>query len=263
MISLNSKSQSTRATGRLRTLLVATLVSFITLMSAAAAAQDDDEKSSLDEKLDTYWSVDRELPAVQERIYTRDGRIGLGLYAGLLSSEPFYYYYPVGLRASYYFSDFLGMELEGSFMDADGVLSHDTELTEFFESSREDSFTKELHTEDRFQWRANALLVWHPLYGKLAFLQRKLAHFDFSLAVGGGVVGLQRPDQLRNEVTSEVVPEFVFGGGLQFFATRDIVLRLEGRGYVYQGPTTESNADSFISQLQVPTEFLFGASYMF
>jgi outer membrane beta-barrel protein len=264
MISINSTNQSVHASGRLRALLIAILVSFISLMSASAVAQDDEsDKSSLDEKLDSYWSVDRELPAVQERKFTRDGRFGLGLYAGLMSSEPFYYYYPVGLRASYFFNNFLGVELEGSFVDAPGVLSHDTELTDFFESKREDAFDKELHTEDRFQWRANALVVWHPLYGKLAFLQRKLAHFDFNLAAGLGVAGVTRPDELRKEATSTVVPEFVFGGGIQFFATQDIVLRVEGRGYVYQGAKTESNADSFISQLQVPTEFLFGASYMF
>jgi hypothetical protein len=86
---------------------------------------------------------------------------------------------------------------------------------------------------------------------------------DFNLAAGLGVAGVTRPDELRKEATSTVVPEFVFGGGIQFFATQDIVLRVEGRGYVYQGAKTESNADSFISQLQVPTEFLFGASYMF
>jgi outer membrane beta-barrel protein len=248
----------------LRTLLIAVLAAFITLMSAAAVAQDkDQEKSSIDKKLDSYWSVDRELPAVKKRAFTRSGRFSLGLYTGLLSSEPFYYYYPVGLRASYFLNDFWGVELEGSFMDVEGVLTHDTELTTFFEDKQADSFDKATDTEDRFQWRANALVVWHPLYGKLAFLQRKLAHFDFNLALGGGVVGLTRPDDLRQEATSTVVPEFVFGGGLQFFATQDIVLRLEGRGYVYQGAKTASNKDSFISQLQVPTEFLFGASYMF
>ncbi|QDG52889.1 outer membrane beta-barrel domain-containing protein [Persicimonas caeni] len=264
MISLNSKRRSAKASGRLRALLVALVVALVTLAGATASAEDNKgEDKSLDEKLDTYWSVDRELPAVQERTFTREGRIGLGLYAGLLSSEPFYYYYPVGLRGSYFFNNFLGIEVEGSFMDAPGVLTHDTELTDFLEIAREDSFDKAIDTEDRFLWRANVLLTWHPLYGKLAFLQRKLTHFDFNLALGAGLVGVDRPDDLRQDHSSSVAPELVFGGGIQFFATHDIVLRLEGRGYVYQGAKTPSNEDSFVKQLQVPTEFLLGASYMF
>lgn len=264
MISLNSKRRSAKASGRLRALLVALVVAIVTLAGATASAQDSDsEDKSLDEKLDTYWSVDRELPAVKERTFTREGRFGLGLYTGLLSSEPFYYYYPVGVRGSYYFNNFLGVEVEGSFMDAPGVLSHDTELTNFLEASREDSFDKAIDTEDRFLWRGSVLLTWHPLYGKLAFLQRKLTHFDFNLALGVGGVGVQRPDDLRSEATSTVAPELVFGGGIQFFATPDVVVRLEGRGYVYQGAKTPSNQDSFFKQLQVPTEFLLGASYMF
>ena len=265
MISLNSKRRSAQTRGRMRALLVALVVAIVTLAGATASAQDNsgDEAQSLDEKLDTYWSVDRELPAVQERTFTREGRFGLGLYAGLLSSEPFYYYYPVGLRASYFFNNFLGVEVEGSFMDAPGILSHDTELTDFLEVAREDSFDKGLDTEDRFLWRGSVLLSWHPLYGKLAFLQRKLAHFDFNLALGLGGVGVQRPNDLRTESTSTVAPQLVFGGGFQFFATEDVVVRLEGRGYVYQGAQTPSNEDNFFSQLQVPTEFLLGASYMF
>lgn len=263
MISLNSKRRSAKASRRLRSLLMALVVALVTLAGATASAQGDDGgEKPLDEKLDTYWSVDRELPAVQERTFTREGRFGVGLYTGLLSSEPFYYYYPVGVRGSYYLNNFLGIEVEGAFMDAPGILTHDTELTNFFEAAREDGFDKAIDTEDRFLWRGSVLLTWHPLYGKLAFLQRKLTHFDFNLALGLGGVGVQRPNDLRTEATSTVAPELVFGGGLQFFATPDVVVRLEGRGYVYQGAKTPSN-DTFFKQLQVPTEFLLGASYMF
>lgn len=265
MISLNTKASTRKRPWRLRAMLVALVAALLTLASATAAAQEqaDQEEESIDDKLDTYWAVDRELPSLQKRIFEREGRFGLGIFAGLLSSEPFYYYYPVGLRASYFFSNHFGVEVEGSYTNIDGVLTHDTELTDFLEQRRGDSFNKPIDTEDRYLWRANALVTWHPLYGKLAFLQRKLAHFDFNLAAGGGVASVERPNDIRTEAVTEIVPQFTFGGGIQFFATTDLVVRLEGRAYLYQGATTPTNKDSFVDQLQMPTEFQLGASYMF
>jgi outer membrane beta-barrel protein len=228
---------------------------------APPSLDEDVGESAVEERLDAYWSVDRDLATVQDRLFEREGRFGLGLYTGLMSSEPFYYYYPVGGRLSYFFSNQFGLELEGSFTDA-GPFTHDTELTTFLETARGDAFDKSIHTHDRFLWRGHALLVWHPLYGKLAFLQRKLTHFDFNLVAGAGAVGVERPNEFRTEAESAVEAEFVFGGGVQFFATSDLVVRLEGRGYVYRGPML-AEGDTFFDRLTLPTEFLLGASYMF
>lgn len=253
---------------RFALLAVAAVVAALAAVAtpATAQAQDDqaqDDQAPVEEKLETYWSVEREVPTIRQRLYERDGRVGIGVHVGLLTSEPFYWYVPVGGRLSYYFSNFYGLELEGSYMDA-GPLRHNTELTDFLESEQEQAFDPDLDTEDRFMWRANALFVWHPLYGKLAFLQRKLAHFDFNLALGGGVVSVSRPDEFRTEATEEIVPELAAGGGVQFFATDSLVVRLDGRVYVYEGPATAADPDeNFFDRLSVPTEFLLGATYMF
>ncbi len=261
MNSLNSLRRFLQDGRRLQGLVAAIVVACVTVVGTSAFAQESASESELEEKLESYWSVDRELSSVEDRLYTRDGRFAVGLYTGLLSSEPFFYYYPVGGRLSYFFSDHLGVEVEGSFMDS-GLLTHNTELTNFFEADS-GGFRSDLDTEDRFLWRAHAMVSWHPLYGKLAFLQRKLAHFDFNLSAGLGLVGVDRPNEFRTEMSQELAPEVVLGGGVQFFATSDIVVRLEGRVYGYQGATTPTNEDSFWDQVQVPTEFLLGASYMF
>lgn len=216
---------------------------------------------ALEKKLQSYWSVEKDLPSVERRLYSRDGRLSVGLFAGMLSSEPFYWYIPVGLRATYYFSNYWGVELEGSFMDAPGVFSHNTELSDYLETERPVDFTA-AKRQDRFLWRANAMAVWHPLYGKFALLQRKLAHFDLNLAAGLGVVGVDRPDVLRQSTSSAVAPEAVFGLGTQFFATPDLVIRLDGRLYLYPAAETDSK-NTFVSRLEAPIEFLLGASYMF
>jgi outer membrane beta-barrel protein len=254
---VTSEASTGRAVRRLMALLAACAVLFA---SANALAQDGDEE--VKDRLDEYWSAERDLPSVEKRKYEREGKVSLGLFAGLLSSEPFYWYIPVGLRGSYHFSNEYGIEVEGSFMDVKGAFYHNTDLTDFLSEAQEDAFNPDTDTEDRFLWRAHAMFMWHPLYGKLAVLQRKLSHFDFNLGIGAGAVSVQRPNATRTDFETTVVPELVLGGGVQFFATDSLTIRLEGRGYLYQGAETPT-AQSFGERLQAPTEFLVGVGYTF
>src|SRR5690606_25363280 len=157
---------------------------------------------ALNSELSQFWSADRTMPVVQDKLFTREGRFSLGLYTGMMSSEPFLYYIPVGVRGSYFFSDQLGLEVSGQFTDVEGVLTHDTELTEFFKAKRGVAFETARHTDDRFLWRANAVVSWSPLYGKFALLQRKLAHFDLNLVAGLGAVSVERPSEDRKSYSN-------------------------------------------------------------
>lgn len=264
MISLHSHTGSSERRSYLRALLLAAAFFCVALGSVTAVAEEDPDNEDVEEKLDDYWSVDRDLETVQQRAFERDGRFSGGLFAGMMSSEPYFYYLPVGARASYHFNNHLGVGLEGSFTNS-SLLYHNTDLTDFLEGRRDgnNNFDPATDTEDRFLWRSHAVVNWSPLYGKLAFLQRKLAHFDFNLTAGAGVVGVQRPDVNRESVSNEVVPEAVFGGGVQFFATPKLSVRADGRLYVYKAATTPTNEDSFMSQMSVPAEFLLGVDYMF
>lgn len=239
-----------------------TLLSVCAVLLAASNALAADGDEEVEQRLDEYWSSERDLPSLEKRKFERAGRASAGAFVGLLSSEPFYWYVPVGLRGSYHFSNEMGIEVEGSFMDVQGVFRHTTNLTDFLEQTQQDAFNPDTDTEDRFQWRAHAMFMWHPLYGKLAVLQRKLSHFDFNLGIGAGAVSVQRPNATRTDFSTVVTPELVIGGGVQFFATDSLTIRLEGRGYFYQGAETPT-AQSFGERLQVPTEFLAGVGYMF
>lgn len=233
--------------------LIATLLAF----APPATAQE-----GLDQELEQYWSAERELDVLRDRLYLREGRFSAGLFAGLLSSDPNFYYIPVGVRAGYNFSNELGVEVGGSFMNA-GFLTHDTELTSFFRDVRRDAFDPAFHTQDRYLWRANAVAVWSPLYGKLAILQRKLAHFDLNLAGGLGAVGVERPAVNRKSASNHVTMEAVFGLGAHFYINRSLVVRLDGRGYLYRGAELPHNEGEFFSQMKFPMEFLLGATYLF
>ncbi len=227
------------------------------------------EEGGLDTELEQFWSADRDVRVIENRLFEREGRFGAGLYTGLLSSDPFFYYFPVGVRATYHFSNSLGVEVGGAFMDAP-FLTHNTELTDFLQESRRESFNSATDTMDRYLWRANAVAVWSPFYGKLAILQRKLAHFDLNVAGGLGMVQVERPGldtagqpSLSGEAFNHITMEVVTGVGAHFYITDSLLVRLDGRGYLYRGAELVHNTDSFFRQLKFPMEFLVGATYLF
>lgn len=217
------------------------------------------DRRAIEKRMDSFWSVEKDLPSIQGRKFTREGKFGVGIYTGILSSQPFYWYIPVGLRATYFISDNFGLGVEGSFT---GETNFNTELSDYLEGERPNDFTAAMK-EDRYIWRAHAVATWHPLYGKLAFLQRKLVHFDLNLVGGVGAVGVDRPDDIRRNVDSAVAPEVLLGGGLEIFITESISARVDGRFYIYPAAENDQNKGDFFKRLEVPSEFLFGVSYLF
>lgn len=234
----------------------------IALVASSASAQSD----PLADELDNYWSVDRDLPVVQERIFQREGRFSAGLFVGLLTSEPFYWYLPVGAHLNYYFTNQLGLEIGGGYMDAEGVLTNTTDIYDFLDGSAS-GFNAETDLEDRMLWRANALFVWNPLYGKWSLLNNKLTHFDANVVVGGGVLSVDRPTGDRTDNVQEIVPEFVFGLGAHFLLDENLIVRADGRFYIYPGYQSDfdekENGGGFFSTLKAPAEFQLGISYLF
>lgn len=268
---------------RVAAVLAAVFLWFGTSPAAAAEPSGDEDvpEGPLGEQLEDYWSVDRDVEVVKRQLYERKGRLSAGLHLGLMSSEAFFWYLPSGLNVEYNFTNNWAIGVEGSFMDAPSILRHQTDLTDFVVANQEEGFEAEQDALDQFKWRAHALAVWRPLYGKLAALQRKLAHFDLNVVAGFGAVSVTRPNETRTDSKEMVTPELVYGGGVQFFATENIVLRASGRGYVYQGPRRWKNTDSgervvsrpprssnreelnFVQKLEFPSEFLIGANYLF
>lgn len=255
--------------------LVAALL--VLAVAPTASAQENDP---LGDQLDNYWTAERDLPVLQEKLFSRDNRFGIGVYGGMLSSEPFYWYIPVGGRLSYFFSDHFGLEVGGQYMGSSsdpGPLTNETEITRFFADRLGEGFDPATDLEDRFLWRANAAIVWNPLYGKWAFGRTKLSHFDANLVLGGGAVSVLRPNFERTEATTVITPELMWGLGIHFFLGQNWILRADGRFYAYQGADTPSvragyeggNDEevepdpSFFRRIQVPSEFLLGISYLF
>ncbi len=206
---------------------------------------------SVERDLELYWGGKRDVSAVEDKLYRKAGRLELGLQAGLIPNDPFYTYIPVGARVGYFFGESLGVEVGGVWHGS--ALQSASELTTFLVDAR--GVTEENDLRDIQQWRASAVVVWSPFYGKLALLQRKLSHFDLYLAAGGGVVSTQAPTAERDGSTSEVKPEGILGLGMRFFLTPSLSVRADYRQGIFEGTGDEGG-------VQLPAQLTLGVSWM-
>lgn len=266
---MNHPTRTTAASARRAATLLALACALLCAHSATAVAQDkqgapaDDQfQGPLKEQLREYWSVERDLSMVIDRLYSRKGKILLGAQLGVMPSEPFFTYYPVGIHGGYFLSETFGVEGSASFH-----IPTKSDLTAYLEEERGDNFNLSQDAGDKYIARISAVATWHPLYGKWALLQRKVSHLDFNLLGGLGVVIAERPNSERTSSSSTVIPEVVLGAGMSFFLTKATILRLQWRSYLTPGPTINTSdaleAQGFFGRLNVPSEFILGASYAF
>lgn len=91
----------------------------------------------------------------------------------------------------------------------------------------------------QFPWLVAGNLQWSPMYGKVSIHDLVLGQFNLYLSVGAGVAGLQletlTPGVAREDfvpLTSPIALITSFGGGLRFYFTDWLGVRLEVRDYV-------------------------------
>jgi outer membrane beta-barrel protein len=120
---------------------------------------------------------------------------------------------------------------------------------------RDTSMTTELRAKEnlapervklyQFPYVVSADLQWSPLYGKVDFHELVLGQFNVYLSVGAGIVGLQletltpgSPNKTFVELNGPfgALPPMAlttsFGGGLRFYFTEWLGMRVEVRDYV-------------------------------
>jgi len=212
--------------------LSATLATFVigSVATPAHAAEPTpggpgEDTRQLDEHLKRYWGNEmREVNVLQKRLYRKEDRAEFELMAGIIPNDEFYTYYPLGLRADYFFAEDFGAELWGSYL-----IRVNSELADFLETNFENQFI--VNVTQSLQWLAGANFLWSPFHGKIGFFTEKLAHFDMHAAFGVGVIGTTVRD-LSNESTKIDVAGNV-GLGLRFFLSDSIALRFDYRQYFY------------------------------
>ena len=125
----------------------------------------------------------------------------------------------------------------------------DTDLT--VELRQKENLAPERVKLYQFPYLLAANLQWSPMYGKVNIQDFVLGQFNLYLSVGAGIAGLQLEtltpgpaSQTFVELTNSIAPTTSFGGGLRFYFTDWLGVRVEVRDYVMPLAVFQSGANA-------------------
>lgn len=226
---------------RLHLIVLTVLVAFLLPTLALAA-----DKAPIDMDLDKYWGDKRDVKVIQKRLFRKEGRWEFTINGGIIPNDDFYIYGPLGARIAYFIGEDVSIELNGAY-----AISGKSELEDFLEN--ENLLTVDLPQE--LEWYAGVNGLWSMLHGKFSAFATKLAHFDWFLTFGAGVIGTKL---YNNEDFKERAYDIQgnLGTGFRFFILDWLALRVEYRHYLYQ---SSKGGVSYPAELSLGVSFFTSA----
>ncbi|MDX9999689.1 MAG: outer membrane beta-barrel domain-containing protein [Polyangia bacterium] len=215
-----------------------------------AAAEDERQGDALARDLELRWGRTREVQVVVNRLYPKDLRFELNVFAAVLPNDPFLVYLNPGLRMAFHASEQWAIEIGGSY-----ALGLDTGLRR--ELTEADALVQ-ARLRDKVLGRFSLAVLWSPIYGKLAWTNTKVGHFDlYFLAEASGLFADAVPDM---DLKGGVWGGIGLGLGFRFFVTRLLSLRVEFRQRVEirEGLGQDAIRLSWPSEISLGLSFLMG-----
>lgn len=211
-----------------------TLTAVVFLQPASASAADsapkaapnslenvgtEAERLNIENIRQKYWARgdENELGVVQNRMYTKARKFELGVYGGVVSTDPFLSVYSLNASLGYHFSEYLSVAVFGVkyFVGPSSAL-------ELLQSPYPNGIGTGTNTNEP-KWYVGGEVMGSLLYGKLSVIGKAIIHYDFHLIGGLGVMSTES----GNYATPSV------GVGQAFFITRNITLRTDYRLMIY------------------------------
>lgn len=175
-----------------RTLLLSSLVLFF--ISSSAFAEDSAPPAAGDEKVDVetikqkYWAKGKEseLGVVQNRLYTKAKKWNLGVFGGVISSDPFLSVKNAGGFLGYNFSEYVAVNVVywKHFVNPSSAL-------QTFEGTL--GATTNNNPPSHFFGLEG---VFSLIYGKISFLGEKIIYYDLHMIGGLGRTTTRNGDYL-------------------------------------------------------------------
>lgn len=238
---------------RTRTIpMLAALALLVFAASPVAAKTPTDEEmgDQLERDLEKKWGRTRAVQVVVDRLYPKASRFELDVFFGVLPNDAFLLYLTPGLRMAWHFNEHWALELGGAYS-----LGVDTGLKR---QLTEDDALIQARTRDRVIARFGLAVVASPIYGKFAWVNKKVAHFDMYFLFEAGGVYTDGEPALGLE--GGVWPEVGLGLGLRFFLSRFVSLRFEFRQRlaVREGLGDDTIRLAFPSEISLGLAFVLG-----
>jgi outer membrane beta-barrel protein len=156
--------------------------------------------------------------AVQNRVFHRNHQLDLSI--GYIADDDFFHVYPVSLGYTFHFGDSLSWEV----MRFAYNVNQDKDLKNTLETDF--SAQPERFPEQTYMYHSH--LVFKPLYGKHAVLNRGIVNNEIYLFAGAGMVHYEW-DFSTGETDTEDAISISFGAGMRFFLSQKFCLNVEIR----------------------------------
>jgi outer membrane beta-barrel protein len=174
---------------------------------------------------------DEEVFAVQNRVFHRNHEIDLSV--GYIADDEYYTVFPVSLGYTFSFNENWSWEVGRFqyFFNQDRNLQEDL-INDFGAQT-------EYFSEPKYM--ANTHLVFKPLYGKSAVMNRSVVNHETYFFAGPGVTRYEREFSNGDTETEDAV-NASFGAGFRYFLSQRYCLNFEIRDIVsFRDENTENN----------------------
>jgi len=174
------------------------------------------------------------IKVIQKRPVTKARRLELCPFFSYLPNDDFVRGYVPGVHVAYHMNE--GVALEGT--AAYGLHSNKQLLKQIRQNGVEPAVL------DRMQFLASGGLNWAPIYGKLAYLERRILTYDLFLTTGFGVTSTDLEittstggggggGSVATEHRKASFQGYYIGIGQRYYFTDWAALRIELRNYAY------------------------------
>lgn len=180
---------------------------------------------------DTSTDQEEKVYAVQNRIFHRNHELDLSL--GYIADDDFFNVYPISLGYTYHFGEKYSWEVAR----IGYMFNRDKDLKETLEN--EFGAQPERFPEQKYMLHSH--LVYKPLYGKHAILNRGIINDEVYLFLGAGIVHYEW-NYSTGETDSEDAPSISAGIGVRVFLSEKLCLNGEIRHLMnFRDEDTENN----------------------
>ncbi|MEW6056233.1 MAG: outer membrane beta-barrel domain-containing protein [Bdellovibrionota bacterium] len=219
--------------------------------SAPQAGSPENSEVDISDIQNQYWKAhDKQFEVIQNKQYTKAGRIEITPLFGLYQRVDFQDTKTLGGSIAYHFTELWGVEVM-----AYKMLSSDSAVVKRFKETRNASV--EFNEEEQY---IGISPHFTPIYAKFSFLGKKISHFDLYIAPN---LGLTKTNEYR----------FTYGLGVgqKFWLSPKWNIRVEYRWMQYkdrvntnEGQTAIRNGGPGYFEDTVNNQnLMFGISYLF
>lgn len=200
--------------------------------SPHSAPPSDVEQVNVDSIKEKYWARGNatELGVVQNRAYSKKGKLEFSVMGGILYSDPFLSVTPVGGSIGYHFSEYLSLHALG--------FKHFVTPSSALQTFQSESSGGTVNANIP-RYYVGLEGMGSLFYGKLSVLGQAIIYYDFYLTLGGGAT--------NTESGTYATP--TIGLGQRFYSSRHISIRLDYRMAYYREDILEKVIPTKLGQI--------------